>query len=122
MRRFSQISFSRRSSHLEPTNDPVLTAEDEAFFQKLASEPAPLPNDEISATSPVGEEPKITPLPPSPVEGTPKEQNKENLNPGGDLQDQAKAPESTQELPPVKEKKRRPWSRLWRTSSFARKV
>ncbi|RJE20769.1 hypothetical protein PHISCL_06888 [Aspergillus sclerotialis] len=121
MRRFSQISFGRRSSQFEPSYDPVLTAEDEAFFQKLASaEPAPLPNDEISTTSPVGEDPKNTPLPPSPVEENGKEKDQENLKPGEELQDQAKVPElSAQELPTGKEKRRRPWSRIFRMGSVS---
>lgn len=121
MRRFSQISFGRRSSQIEPSHDPLLTEEDEAFFQNLASaEPAPLPNDEISTTSPVGEGPKNTPLPPSPVEETRKEQDQENLKPSEESQDQAKVPElSAQELPTGKEKRRRPWSRIFRMGSVS---
>lgn len=128
MRRFSQISFGRRSSQPEPSHAPVLSAEDEAYFQRLTSQsepgaPVPLPNDQIFATSPVGDDAKNAPLPPSPREGTGEGVDKENVGPNETLQDQTKAPElSAKEVGTGKEKKRRPWSRLWRMGSVIHKV
>lgn len=118
MRRFSQISFNRRPSQPEPSHDPVLTAEDEAYFQKVIAQldtgdPAPLPNDQLLTTSPVGEEARDTPLPISPVE--PGKESKEAKKP------EKVVSEIPREAVPGK-KKRRPWSRLMRMSSRVYKV
>lgn len=118
MHRFSQISFNRRPSQPEPSHDPVLTAEDEAYFQKVIAQldtgdPAPLPNDQLLTTSPVGEEARNVPLPPSPVE------------PGKELKEDKEPEKVISEIPTEEvagKKKRRPWSRLMRMGSMIHKV
>lgn len=121
MRRFSQ-TFNRRFSQPESPRDPVLTPEDEAFFQRLiarpdSGDPAPLPDDDLFAASPVGEDAQNTPLPPSPTEES-----------GTRLDTEIKSGEkvvselSTNEVSGRKEKKRRPWSRIWRIGSVRQKV
>lgn len=122
MRRFSQINFARRASHFEPSHDPVLTPEDEAYFQKLtaqpdAGDPAPLPDGSLTTASPVGEDAQNTPLPQSPTEEASKGAGQENNKP-----DEKLASESSTREVPTRQKKRRPWSRLWRMSSVMNKV
>lgn len=122
MRRFSQINFARRASRFEPSHDPVLTPEDEAYFQKLiaqpdAGDPAPLPDGSLTTASPVGEDAQNTPLPQSPTEEASKGAGQENNKP-----DEKLASESSTREVPTRQKKRRPWSRLWRMSSVMNKV
>lgn len=122
-RRFSQINFSRRSSRVEPFHDPVLTPEDEAFFQSLiakldSGDPAPLPDGNLSTIRPVSEDALNTPLPPSPTGEMSEDAVKDEKNPEEKLVSKL----STSEVLARPEKKRRPWNRIRRLSSVMRKV
>lgn len=114
MRRFSQLNFGRRPSQPEPSHDPVLTAEDEAFLQRVTSQPdsgapAPIPDDDTPSV-------QGKPPPPSPATDE-RNLNQENTKPTGKLQKSATVPEMTTGGVTGKEKKRRPWSRIWRRTS-----
>ncbi|KAF9893127.1 hypothetical protein FE257_012538 [Aspergillus nanangensis] len=128
MQQFNQLKSWTRSSQPK-SQDPVLTAEDEAFLRNIMSEPAEQPpatsaEGPISPVSPLASGAPTILSPVSPVEEFGRELGEEERK-AREREEQAPVPpakpESSGKAPPQAEKKWKPWEWLRRKSTQDKK-
>lgn len=137
MQYFNQFKHRRRSSQIMKTPNPVLTAEDEAFMQRVTSQSEKAPSSpEITDPQTPGhsaessqqpaqtEAPQDIPLPSSPVEAFGKELGDQERKAHEKSETTETTPESAkQEQSTTSEKKKKRWSAMfWRKNTDTEKV
>lgn len=141
MQYFNQIKNRRRSSQIVKPPDPVLTAEDEAFLQRVTSQPEDKPSsaglsDTRAAESPAGspQHPVVNedaqdalniPLPASPAEEFGKElgevERKEHEK--GDNTETSLEPAASAKTAAQEKNKKKRWSAMfWKKNADTGKV
>ncbi|GLI72884.1 hypothetical protein PoHVEF18_001068 [Penicillium ochrochloron] len=135
MQYFNQIKHRRRSSLIPNPPKPVLTAEDEAFLQKVTSDPEHRPDSAVqnetqklgglpdSSQKPVVDDGALdVPLPSSPVEEFGKELGEEERKAREQPEDnRTKSEPAKPEDTAVPEKKKRWSSMFWKKAADAKK-
>jgi hypothetical protein len=133
MQYFNQIKNRRRSSQIVAPPKPVLTAEDEAFLQKVTSDPEHRPStaaqNESEGLTESSQKPTVddvaldVPLPASPVEEFGKELGEEDRKAREQPKDiRTKSEPTKPHDAPVAEKKKR-WSTMfWKKPTDTKKV
>jgi hypothetical protein len=136
MQYFNQIKNRRRSSLIPSPPKPVLTAEDEAFLQRVTSDPEHRPDSAVqnetqklgglpdSSQKPVVDDGALdVPLPSSPVEEFGKELGEEERKAREQPEDNRTKSEPVKpEDTAVPEKKKRWSSMFWKKAADAKKV